>query len=94
MLGQERLYGGGCFLLRGLVPKVVRKMTEIRCVVGFRTNLQLIVLKILMVVSCEESGFVGCVLLESAFFVGSGKIVRWWMFCVVRSGSESGSEDG
>ena len=37
--------------------KVVRKMSEIRNVVEFRTNLQLVVLKILSVVSCEEDGF-------------------------------------
>ena len=80
-------------VLRGLVPKVVRKMAEIWCFLVDWTNLQLVVLKILMVVSCEESCFVGCVLLERAFFVGSGKIIRWWMFCVAGSGAESGSED-
>ena len=63
-VGTGNLYGGWCFVLRVVVPKVVRYMAEIRCVVGFRTNLQLIVLKILSVVSCEESGFVGFILLE------------------------------
>ena len=33
--GLGNLYGGGCFVLRGVVPKVVRRITEIRCVVGF-----------------------------------------------------------
>ena len=45
-------------MLRGVVPKVIRRMAEIRCVVGFRTNLQLIVLKILSGVSCDEKDVV------------------------------------
>ena len=49
--------------------KVVRNMAEIQCCVGFRTNLQLIVLKILSVVSCVGGGFVGLSLLEMRFFV-------------------------
>ena len=51
--GLGNLYSGGCFVLRGLVPKVVRKMAEIWCFLVDWTNLQLVVLKILMVVSCE-----------------------------------------
>ena len=39
-------------------PKVFRGMFEIRSFVVFRTNLQLIVLKILMVVSCDEKDVV------------------------------------
>ena len=55
--------------------KVVRKMSEIRNVVEFRTNLQLVVLKILSVASCEEGGFDGFDLLESVFFVvGQGRL--------------------
>ena len=50
-------------MVQGVVPKVVRKMAEIRYAVGFHTNLQLIVLKILMVVSCEESDSIVFVLL-------------------------------
>ena len=48
--------------------KVVREMAEIRCVVEFRTNLQLVVLKILSVASCEEGGFDGFDLLRKVFF--------------------------
>ena len=33
LLGQGRLYGGGCFVLQGVVPKVLQKMPEIRCIV-------------------------------------------------------------
>ena len=50
-------------MLRGVVPKVVRDMAKIWYFVGFRTNLQLIVLKILSVVSCEESDSIVFVLL-------------------------------
>ena len=56
-VGTGNLYGGWCVVVLKMVPKVVRDMAEIRYVVGFRTNLQLIVLKILSVVSCEERGF-------------------------------------
>ena len=63
-------------MVRRMVPKVIPEMAEIRYVVVDWTNLQLVVLKILTEVSCEEGGFVGFVLLENAFvFVGSGKIV-------------------
>ena len=58
------------FCVAEIPPKMVRKMTEIWCIVVFRTNLQLIVLKILMVVSCEKSRFVGLILLEIAVFCG------------------------
>ena len=62
-IGTGNLYGGWCFVLQGVVPKVVRDMSEIRYVVVDWTNLQLIVLKILMVVSCEESDSIVFVLL-------------------------------
>ena len=45
------------FCVAKIPPKVVRKMVEIRYFVGFRTNLQLIVLKILSGVSCDEKRF-------------------------------------
>ena len=59
-------------MLRGVVPKVVWRMAEIRYVVVFRTNLQLVVLKILMVVFCDGDGFVGLILLDG-FFCGLGQ---------------------
>ena len=62
-------------MVRRMVPKVVRKMTEIRYAVGFRTNLQLVVLKILMVVFCEGDGFVGLILLDGVFCgLGQGRL--------------------
>ena len=80
-------------MLQGVVPKVLRHMAKIRYFVELRMNLQLIVLKILSGVSCDEGGFVGFVLLESAFFVVR-KSVRWWMFCVAGSGAQSTSAYG
>ena len=89
------------------MPKMVRKKAEIWCIEVFRTNLQLIVLKILMVVSCEEGGFVDRSLLERVFFVGQGssscggcfvvqgvvpKVVRKMAEIWCGGGSESGSE--
>ena len=46
-------------MVREVMQKVVRRIAEIRYFVEFRTNLQLIVLKILMVVFCEGESFVG-----------------------------------
>ena len=73
--------------MRGVVPKVVRDMAEIRYVVGFRTNLQLVVLKILSVVSCEErgvlffshrnEGFVFFSVREFFCFVGENVFCDW-----------------
>ena len=37
-VGTGNLYGGWCFVLQGLVPKVVRDMAEIRYVVVDWTN--------------------------------------------------------
>ena len=72
MLGQGSLYGGWSVVVQGVVPKVVRDMAEIRYVVGFRTNLQLVVLKILSVVSCEEGCFCSvCEMFFSLFLMVS-----------------------
>ena len=35
MAGLGRLYGGDCVVLLRMVPKVLRSIVEIRCVVGF-----------------------------------------------------------
>ena len=70
-VGSENLYGGECFVLRSVVSKVRREIVEIRYFVVDWTNLQLIVLKILTGVSCEDEVFV-CILLASpmkGFFV-------------------------
>ena len=44
VVGTGNLYGGGCFVVRGVVPKVVRYIPEIRYIVDFRTKFPLIVL--------------------------------------------------
>ena len=50
----ENLFGGRCFVLRNVVQKVRREMVGIRYFVVDWTNLQLVVLKILTGVSCED----------------------------------------
>ena len=41
----------------------------------------------------REKVLLVCSVRECVFFVGAGKIVRWWMLCVAGSGAESTSED-
>ena len=80
-------------MLRGVVPKVVRDMAKIWYFVGFRTNLQLIVLKILTVVSCGESRFVGLIQLEGCFLLlGQGICTVMDVLCCGNT-AENGSED-
>ena len=69
----------------GIPPKVIRKMAEIRYAVGFRTNLQLVVLKILMVVFCDGDGFVALILLDGFFCgLGQGRLYGGECFMVLR----------
>ena len=58
--------------MQGLVPKVVRYMAEIRYFVGFQTKFQLVVLKLLSVVSCEEGRFL-FLLFWRSFFLWLGR---------------------
>ena len=81
-------------MLRGVVLKMVRKMAEIRYVVVDWTNLQLIVLKILTVVSCGESRFVGLIQLEGCFLLlGQGICTVMDVLCCENT-AESDSDNG